>query len=149
MALCLGACLSAVVGCSSDSDSSTETSAGERYTPPPGSPPMVLNPDDAVPGDVIEIAFPEGTLHGQGYTLESGSGEEWTVEYFLAARPAYEDDVQPIWWVSGDSDVAFDSIGYVGADPMAVTVPETVATGKYRVCMRPNREVCAALTVSR
>lgn len=104
--------------------------------------------DFVSPGDTLEIFFPEETGRGIAWSLESRSGDEWNLQYFMTASSG-EVGGEPSWVDAADPDeYAWIDIGIVGPGPDLVPIPDTAEPGEYRLCTAnsaPN--ICAEITI--
>jgi hypothetical protein len=108
---------------------------------------MYIDPEEANPGDVIAIHFPDGEVRGLGFVLER-RGEGWEAAYVLHAG---EGDTGPFqWWPANPAPdgAGWDDIGVDGLGPDFVQVPPEMPAGDYRICTANSSDRrCAGLRV--
>jgi hypothetical protein len=114
---------------------------------------LFAEPDEAVPGQKIELYFPAGTMRGLAFVLEEREASDWVQRYMLVAPSAGgpgAPEPEP-WWVPYGQDLSWDDVGIDGRRPDLLVVPSDARPGEYRICTAntpghiPN--LCAALTV--
>lgn len=107
-----------------------------------------VTPDPAVPGETVELTFPEETPRGVAFVLEERSDAGWAWRYMLVSSPAGSQR-EPAWWpVDDHSDGDVQALGVHGPGPDRVVVPETAAPGEYRICTaNAGDEFCAPLRI--
>jgi hypothetical protein len=164
--LALGAVL--LLACDDDADDgsgATQTDDGAAATEPGDAPVeggpydplaesrpdlLVLEPDEAAPGDELQASFPEGTERGIGYVLEEQVEDGWELRAYLTAAPgADQGPSEPSSSPVTDGEITWDAVAIVGEGPDRLVLPEDVADGDHRVCTAVSAEnICAPLTIS-
>lgn len=92
---------------------------------------LQITPSPARVGDLIEVRFPEETLRGIGWVLESQEGDSWQQRYFLVSDELGE----PRWWGAEDSEgQGWEDLGVTGPGPDTLLIPDVAAPGNYRLC---------------
>lgn len=116
---------------------------------------MEVHPDEASPGDQVELLFPQETDRGVGFVLEERVDDRWHVRYFLTVPDIGlgDDPPEDLWgsWFPPDNPDRLDwpDVGVSGPVPGRALVPEPASPGEYRVCtaMQPD-SFCAELTIT-
>lgn len=56
---------------------------------------LEISPDEASPGDRVELLYPQGTSRGVGFVLEERVDDSWQVRYFLTVPDIGDGDDPP------------------------------------------------------
>jgi hypothetical protein len=75
---------------------------------------MQASPDEAAPGDVVALTFPEETSRGVAFVLERRVGDTWDLRYFLF--PGHRGGRGPSWRTPAE-DVGWPDVGVGGPVP--------------------------------
>lgn len=110
----------------------------DRLYPRPDDPPptmrpdlLVLEPDRAAPGEIVEMRFPEETMRGIAFHLDRRVGDEWQTTHWLTSDGA---GGEPSWVHVGTEGVGWPDIGVMGPGPDRIEVPADAPAGEHRVC---------------
>jgi hypothetical protein len=160
----LGAVL--LLGCDSDADDGAgATRTDDDAVADPGDAPveagpydplaesrpdlLVLEPDEAAPGDELQATFPEGTERGIGYVLEEQVEDGWELRAYLTAAPGSDQGpAEPSSSPVTEGEITWDAVAIVGEGPDRLVLPEEVEPGAHRVCTAVSAEnICAPLTI--
>jgi hypothetical protein len=108
---------------------------------------IVVEPAEAVPGDVVGIGFPEEMTRGILFVLERQTADGWLPAFFLTSDgPGPEWEMR--WSPPGGAGMAVEDIGVGGPGPDHVLIPELAEPGSYRICTANAAEdVCAPIEV--
>lgn len=122
------------------------------YPPPPAPPAeiredlMVATPAVALPGDVVELTFPEETVRGVAFQLDRREGDEWTTKWWMTSDA---NGGRPTTVAVGTEGYGTDDVGIGGPGPDRVLVHPDTAPGDYRICTaNAGEDFCVPLTVS-
>ena len=108
---------------------------------------IVAEPAQVRPGDVLALTFPEETMRGVHYVLESRARGTWFHMFDLVA--AGEGMLDPeSWSPAGTEGFAIEDIGVVGPGPDRVRIPEVAEPGMWRVCTgNAGQNFCAQIQI--
>ena len=116
---------------------------------------MEVDPDEASPGDQVELLYPQGTSRGVGFVLEERVEDSWQVRYFLTVPDigVGDDPPEDLWgsWFPPDNPDRLDwpSVGVDGTIPGRALIPEPATPGEYRICTaNTDPNFCAELTIT-
>jgi hypothetical protein len=105
---------------------------------------MVVEPDRARPGELVEVRFPDGADRGLLYALDASAGDGWDRLWMLISNA---NGAEPLWFPNGE-EVAVEAIGIVGEGPDRLQIPNEAAPGRYRVCTANAAEnLCAPIDI--
>lgn len=133
--------------------------------PEPAGPPLepryqgtvTIEPSTANPGEWVTLDFPDGG-HGTNFTLETWTGSDWELSYYLVAYSMSGRGWTKSWWGVNDPGGAMPEPA--GWPTERVIVPPVAATGVHRLCelgdgesapgssAPPTRRACGLLTVT-
>ena len=117
---------------------------------------MEIDPDEASPGEFVELHYPQETGRGVGFVLEERVDDSWQVRYFLTSSEGRElPDPPPEpgefeGWMPPDNPdrLEWPDIGVSGPVDF-VLIPGPAAPGEYRICTaNTDPNFCAELTVT-
>lgn len=106
---------------------------------------MVVRPDTAEAGQVVELFFPHGLDRGLAFAIDEEQGGRWFRMFHLVSdasggRPA---------WFGPDQEFAVESIGIAGVGPDHVPIPDALEAGDYRICTANAAvNICARVEVT-
>ena len=108
---------------------------------------MVVDPETAAPGDVVELSFPDEMTRGVWFVLDQEVGESWTYRYDLTSDgPGAGWPVD--WHVAGEEGFAVEDIGVGGNGPDHVAIPETAEPGTWRICTgNAGENICVRIEI--
>ncbi len=109
---------------------------------------MTITPDEAAPGDRVELTFPAETMRGVAYVLERPAGDSWSTTHFLTSSTAGYGGGPG--WVAVDDPAGYgwEDIGIGGPGPDVLTIPDDALGGAYRICTANALEnFCGEITV--
>ena len=116
---------------------------------------MEVDPDEASPGEQVELLYLQGTLRGVGFVLEECVGDSWQVRYFLTVPDIGDGDDPPdeLWgsWFPPDNPDRLDwpDVGVGGTIRGRALIPEPAPPGHYRICTaNTDPNFCAGLTIT-
>jgi len=113
---------------------------------------MEIHPDEASPGDHVELHYPQETSRGVGFVLEERVEDGWEVRYFLTVSDREDPEDPGGSWLPPDNPDRdeWPDIGVEGPGPGFALIPEPASPGDYRICtaMQPD-SFCAELTITR
>jgi len=116
---------------------------------------MEIDPDEVLPGDQVELLYPQGTSRGVGFVLEERVGDSWQVRYFLTVPDIGDGDDPPedLWgsWFPPDNPdrLEWPDVGVDGTIPGRALIPEPATPGEYRICTaNTDPNFCAELTIT-
>lgn len=111
-------------------------------------PDLVQPESDAVTaGSTVAVWFPEETTRGVPWSLERGTGDDWTILFLMTSGSAGDAD----HWTPADDleGFAWPDIALMGPGPDYVPIPDAAEPGEYRLCTinsAPN--LCTEITVT-
>ena len=115
---------------------------------------MEIHPDEASPGEFVELRFPQETSRGVGFVLEEWMDDGWEVRYFLTSSEGREPSGPPedpeAWWMPPDNPdrLEWPDIGVAGPVDY-VLLPEPASAGEYRICTaNTDPNFCAELIIT-
>jgi hypothetical protein len=119
---------------------------------------MTIDPPAARPGEWVTLNFPDGG-HGTNFTLETWTGSDWELSYYLVAYSMSGRGFAKSWWRVGDPGGVMPQP--FGMPTERVIVPPVAAAGVYRLCQLdgddepaagssapPRPKACGLLTVT-
>jgi hypothetical protein len=126
---------------------------GSSSTPPrdPGPRLIVIEPDVARPGQVVELRYPKGLQRGVPFFMSRRVNDHWSEPEFLLISDAGGKWTNGPWWYPRGSDKwGWDDLGVSGPGPDRIKVPDVAEPGSYRICTANTGEksYCVQLTVS-
>ncbi|MFC5175638.1 hypothetical protein [Nocardioides taihuensis] len=144
-----------VAGCSpaeDDGDGARTPMSGASATPtldPSSTGRMELDNRSYSPGDLLSVSWPGEDTRGVAYSLDAWDGSEWRTVYYLSAvSPGFRPKGDPTWWDADATGYGWVDVGVTGPGPDAAILPDTAATGTYRLCTANSPEQsCVVLTV--
>jgi hypothetical protein len=115
----------------------------------PGPPLIVVTPNVARPGQVVELRYPNGLPRGLALFMSRWESDRWSEPQFLLFSDA-------AWWTDGPSwhprgsNWSWRNLGVGGPGPDRIKVPEVAGSGVYRICTAGTGDTshCVQLTVS-
>lgn len=126
----------------------------QEQTPPVHSPrpagPMNIDPDEASPGDTLELTFPEETSRGVNYVLQELAGDgTWQDVAYLFTSDKPGNNGSAILIEDVPENFGFTSQGRGGPGPDFAILPAEIEAGDYRICEAQTLDepMCAQITV--
>lgn len=109
---------------------------------------MTVDPEEARPGEVVTLRFPEQTRRGIGFVLEAEVDDAWELRYLLTA--AEDAGASPSWRRPATSDGhRWPDVEVDGPGPNWIQIPHVADPGSYRVCTADAEEAfCAPIEVT-
>jgi hypothetical protein len=108
---------------------------------------IVVDPAEAVPGDVVGIGFPDEITRGILFVLERRTADGWLPAFFLTSDGS-NPGAELTWQPPGGAGLAVDDIGVGGPGPDHVLIPDEAQPGNYRICTANAAEdVCAPIEI--
>ena len=109
---------------------------------------MAVDPEEARPGEVVTLRFPEETRRGIGFVLEAEVEDAWELRYLLTA--AEDPGASPSWRRPATSDGhRWPDVEVDGPGPNWIQIPHVADPGSYRVCTADAEEAfCAPIEVT-
>ena len=109
---------------------------------------IVAEPARVAPGDVLSLTFPEETMRGVHFVLESQARGTWFHVFDLVA--VGEGMLEPeSWSVAGSDGHGVPDIGIVGPGPDRVRIPDVAEPGTWRICTGNARQnICTAIEIA-
>ena len=108
---------------------------------------IVADPAQVAPGDVLSLTFPQETMRGIHFVLESQARGAWFHMFDLTSDgpgPGWE----PRWSAAGAAGFAVEDIGVVGPGPDHVVIPDVAEPGTWRVCTgNAGTNVCTTIEI--
>lgn len=101
-------------------------------------------PTAPVPGEVIEVEWPEEDGRGLGYVLELQVGDDWDLRYYMVARTEFTGE-RTEWFAIDEDGRGWDGIGVDGPGPDLIEIAEVAELASYRCA--PRTCPCAPLEV--
>jgi hypothetical protein len=104
--------------------------------PPPESdaPLIVVTPDVARPGEVIELRYPTELSRGVPFFMSRWENDQWSEpQFLLISDQGHMRVVGPGWHPRG-SAWGWRNIGIGGHGPDRLKVPDVTEPGLYRIC---------------
>jgi hypothetical protein len=126
-------------------------SAMSAAPPPESDPPLiVVTPDVARPGQVIELRYPTKILRGVPFVLSRWDDGQWSEPQFLLLSHRAWWANGPAWSARGSERWSWRDLGVGGPGPDRLKVPEIAEPGSYRICTANTGEksYCVQLTIS-
>lgn len=109
------------------------------------APNLLVAPDEASPGEVIGLRFPEQTIRGIHFVLEVEDGESWQYLYDLVSAA---NGGQPAWTHTGNDQFGIPDVGIGGPGPDRVQIPDDAGPGSYRICTgNAGENFCALIEI--
>jgi len=108
---------------------------------------MVVDPEAAAQGDIVELSFPGEMTRGVWFVLEQEVQGSWAYRYDLTSDgPGAGWPVD--WHVAGGEGFAVEDIGVGGNGPDHVAIPETAEPGTWRICTgNAGENVCVRIEI--
>jgi hypothetical protein len=108
-----------------------------------------IEPAHVQAGDLASVFFPDESLRGIHFVLESRSGNSWNLEYHLVSDWGDGSNTPMAYKVGSiGEDISIPDVGIGGPGPDAVLIPVDATPGEYRVCTgNASPNVCALVTV--
>jgi hypothetical protein len=121
--------------------------------PPPESDPLLIlvTPDVARPGQVIELRFPTELPRGVAFFMSRWENDQWSEPLFLLiSDQGHMSGIGPVWRPRPSDRWGWRTIGIGGHGPDRLKVPDVAEPGLYRICTpnTGNRRYCVQLNVS-
>jgi hypothetical protein len=92
---------------------------------------MVVEPDAAESGVLVQLTFPGGDLRGTVFAIDASDGEGWMRRAVLFSDA---NGGRPSWFHLDERPIGVEPIGIVGEGPDQVPIPEGLPPGGYRIC---------------
>lgn len=109
---------------------------------------MTITPEQAAPGDHVELTYPEQTQRGVAFVLERAAGETWSTTHLLTSSTDGYGGGPSAVPVDDAEGYGWDDIGVGGPGPDRLVIPDDAVPGPYRICTANALEnFCAELTV--
>ena len=108
---------------------------------------LVIEPAQAVAGEVVALTFPEETTRGILFVLERQVEDGWVALFFLRSNgPGAGWEMS--WHAADAQGMAVEDIGVGGIGPDNVPIPEVAEPGDYRICTaNAGADFCAAIEI--
>ena len=109
---------------------------------------IVAEPVRVAPGDVLSLTFPEETMRGVHFVLETQARGTWFHTFDLVA--VGEGMLEPEFWsVAGSDGNVVPDIGIVGPGPDRVRIPDVAEPGTWRICTgNAGQNFCTAIEIA-
>ena len=122
-------------------------------TPPPEPEPpvIVVSPEVARPGEVVELLYPQGLQRGVPFFMSRWENDRWSEPHFLLISDYGGRSLSgPVWYPRGSDRWGWEDVGVSGPGPDRLKVPDVAEPGSYRICTANTRDksYCVELTVS-
>jgi hypothetical protein len=108
---------------------------------------IVAEPKRVAAGAVLELTFPEETVRGVLFVLESQARGTWFHQFNLVSDgpgPDWRLD----WSPAGDEEFAVPAIGVAGPGPDRVPIPDVAEPGTWRICTgNAGQNICAPIEI--
>jgi hypothetical protein len=111
---------------------------------------MKVSPEKLSPCEQVAMRFPDRQTRGIAFALDAWEDSTWRTRFYLTSDGGSLNST-PTWWsIEDDENRAVIDIGIGGPGPDHVLIPESAATGTYRLCTANAAEkACALVTVTR
>ncbi len=109
---------------------------------------LVIDPEQAAPGDVVALSFPEETTRGILFVLEQRVDDGWVSRFYLTSNGPGA-GWQMSWHAADEPGMAVEDIGVGGPGPDNVPIPEIAEPGDYRICTaNAGADFCAPIEIA-